>query len=133
MGCSVYSITIDADDPRTLATFWEQVLDYKRTYESDEEEYEVVISPKDGKGNDILFGHSDDEKKVKNRIHLDLNPTDQDAEVERVLALGATRADIGQGETSWVVLADPEGNEFCILRPRYGEGLWNERRSYEEG
>lgn len=120
MGSSVHTITIDADDPRKLAEFWEQVLDYKRTYESGQgdDEIEIVISPKDGKGDDILFGEVHDDKKAKNRIHLDLKPTDQDAEVERVLALGATRADIGQGETTWVVLADPEGNEFCILRPR---------------
>jgi predicted enzyme related to lactoylglutathione lyase len=123
MGSSVDTIMIDADDPRRLAGFWEQVLDYKRTYESSEGDdwTEVVISPKAGKGNDIAFGEVHDEKKVKNRIHLDLRPTDQDAEVERVLGLGATRADVGQGETSWVVLADPEGNEFCILSPRKPE------------
>ena len=59
-----------------------------------------------------------DEKVTKNRLHIDVNPTDrsQDEEVERILALGATRADIGQGEQTWVVLADPEGNEFCVLR-----------------
>jgi hypothetical protein len=60
-----------------------------------------------------------EEKTVKNRLHIDVSPSgsDQNAEVERVLALGATRADVGQGrDVSWVVLADPEGNEFCILR-----------------
>jgi hypothetical protein len=59
-----------------------------------------------------------DAKVSKNRLHIDLNATDrdQDAEVQRILALGATRVDIGQGEQSWVVLADPEGNEFCVLR-----------------
>ena len=120
MGSKVHSITIDASDPRRLAEFWEQVLDYERTYESDEGEadYEVVLSPKAGRGDDILFGKNPDVKKVKNRLHFDLAPTDQDAEVERVLGLGATRVDIGQGDTPWVVLADPEGNEFCILRPR---------------
>ncbi|MFN2388749.1 MAG: VOC family protein [Actinomycetota bacterium] len=120
MPSSVYSITIDARDPRKLAQFWEQVLDYKRTYESDEgeEEYEVVLSPKDGTGNDILFLKVADEKFGKNRLHFDLNPTDQAAEVERVLSLGATKADIGQGDTTWVVLADPEGNESCILTAR---------------
>jgi predicted enzyme related to lactoylglutathione lyase len=118
MASSVHSIVIDAADPNKLATFWEQVLDYNRTYESDEHGYEVVISPKAGKGNDILFGRSEDEKNGKNRIHLDLKPTDQTAEVERVLALGATKTDIGQKDTPWVVLADPEGNEFCILKPR---------------
>ncbi len=58
---------------------------------------------------------SPDDKVVKNRIHFDFTPDDQQAEVERVLALGARRVDIGQGEQTWVVLADPEGNEFCIL------------------
>ncbi len=52
---------------------------------------------------------------VKNRLHLDFRPDDRDTEVERMLALGATRSDVGQGEQAWVVLADPEGNEFCIL------------------
>ena len=55
-------------------------------------------------------------KPQKNRLHIDLNPDDQYAEVVRLLALGARRADIGQGEVSWVVLADPEDNEFCVLR-----------------
>ena len=115
MGSSVYSVTIDCGDPRALASFWEQVLDYERTYEDDDE---VVIEPRDGSGNALVFGKSPDDKKVKNRIHLDLNPTDQAAEVERVKGLGATEVDIGQGDVSWVVLADPEGNEFCILTAR---------------
>jgi predicted enzyme related to lactoylglutathione lyase len=119
MGSSVHSIVIDAKDPRRLAAFWEQLLDYERTEESEEEGWvEVVISPKDGRGNDLLFGLNDDDKRMKNRIHLDLKPTDQDAEVERALSLGATRVDIGQKDAPWIVMADPEGNEFCILRPR---------------
>ncbi len=120
MGSSLYAVTVDAKDPRKLAEFWEQVLDYERTFESDEgeEEYEVVLRPREGSGNDILFVKAPDEKTVKNRIHFDLNPTDQAAEVERVLELGAVPVDIGQGETPWVVLADPEGNEFCILTAR---------------
>ena len=57
-------------------------------------------------------------KTIKNRLHIDLDPDDRDAEVERLLTLGATRADVGQGaDATWVVLADPEGNEFCVLRP----------------
>jgi predicted enzyme related to lactoylglutathione lyase len=60
-----------------------------------------------------------DPKTVKNRLHFDLAPDDQQAEVERILALGARRVDVGQGEAvGWVVLADPEGNEFCVLRPK---------------
>jgi hypothetical protein len=58
-----------------------------------------------------------DNKTVKNRWHLDLNPGDLDAEVARVVALGATRVDVGQGDAAWAVLADPEGDEFCILAP----------------
>lgn len=120
MGSSLYSVTVDAKDPRKLAEFWEQVLGYERTYESgpEDDELEIVIAPPDRKGNDILFVESHDEKEVKNRIHFDLNPTDQAAEVERVLALGATKADIGQRDVPWTVLADPEGNEFCILTAR---------------
>lgn len=112
MGLRVGSLTIDCTDPDGLARFWEQALPSKRTFEDD---VEVVIQTTDGYR--ILFGKSPDEKKVKNRIHLDLIPDDRDAEVARLEALGATRADVGQtGEETWVVLADPEGNEFCILR-----------------
>jgi hypothetical protein len=63
----------------------------------------------------LVFVAVPEHKTVKNRLHLDFRPDDRDREVERMLALGATRADVGQGEESWVVLADPEGNEFCIL------------------
>jgi predicted enzyme related to lactoylglutathione lyase len=114
VGSSVYSVTIDCADPKGLASFWEQVLDYKRTHDADDI---VVIEPRDGSGNRLLFIEVPDDKKVKNRIHLDLSPTDQAAEVERVKQLGATEVDIGQSDVSWVVLADPEGNEFCILAP----------------
>ena len=60
---------------------------------------------------------------MKNRVHIDVNPTgcDQDEELQRLLELGATRVDVGQGEQSWVVLADPEGNEFCLLASRRDE------------
>jgi hypothetical protein len=56
-------------------------------------------------------------KVVKNRLHLDLRPVDQAAEVARLEALGARRVDVGQGEVSWVVMSDPDGNEFDVLRP----------------
>ena len=80
---------------------------------------EVTIEPADRNGWGILFLEVHDERKVKNRLHLDLRPDDQDAEVARLEELGAKRIDIGQGpEVTWVVMADPEGNEFCILRPR---------------
>jgi len=70
----------------------------------------------------LLFAQVSDPKVNKNRLHLDFRPDDRDAEVERLLALGAKRAPVGQGEQSWVVLADPEGNEFCILSSRTTAG-----------
>jgi len=69
----------------------------------------------------LTFAHVPEAKIVKNRLHLDVSPTDreQDEEVRRLLGLGARHADVGQGpDVSWVVLADPEGNEFCVLADR---------------
>lgn len=114
-------ITLDCHDPRKLAEFWAQVLDWKITDADDEG---VVIelldgSPAQGLIPDILFYKNPDKKIVKNRMHFDLRPTDQAAEVARLEALGAKRIEIGQSEdegSSWVVMADPEGNEFCVLR-----------------
>ena len=67
----------------------------------------------------LIFGSVPEQKTIKNRLHLDFRPDDQDAEVDRLLALGARRVDIGQGVQPWVVLADPEGNEFCVLGTRH--------------
>jgi hypothetical protein len=114
MALLVDSLAIDCADPAALARFWAEALDYK-TLPSDDSD-ELAIVPKDGAGTQLLFGRVPEGKAVKNRLHLDLRPDDQDAEVERLLALGAKKVDIGQGSQSWVVLADPEGNEFCILR-----------------
>jgi predicted enzyme related to lactoylglutathione lyase len=97
-----------------LARFWSELLGWPRIYEDDDE----VVIEKDGAGPGLLFGKSPDVKTVKNRWHLDLTPDDQEAEVERAKALGAREVNIGQDDVSWVVLADPEGNEFCILNPR---------------
>jgi predicted enzyme related to lactoylglutathione lyase len=112
------TIGIDSPDPGRLARWWAELLGWRITYEDDEE---VVVeppagSPEAGLVPDLGFFKVDDPKVVKNRLHLDLRPDDRDAEVARAEALGATRVDIGQGEQTWVVLADPEGNEFCILR-----------------
>ncbi len=116
-------LAVDAHDPESLARFWAEALDYEVEYDSatdpdaDDSEREIAIRPKAGAtGVQLLFLEVHDPKTVKNRLHLDLRPDDQEAEVRRVEALGATRVDIGQGEVTWVVLADPEGNEFCILR-----------------
>ncbi|MDQ3645999.1 MAG: VOC family protein [Actinomycetota bacterium] len=115
MSSKLYTVTVDCSDPARLADFWGEVLGYRRGFESDEE---VEIEAPDGSGATVLFLKAPDTKTVKNRIHFDLDPDDQEAEVERCLALGARRADIGQSDVNWVVLADPEGNEFCILTPR---------------
>ncbi len=115
-------VTIDAHEPEKLADFWRQVLGYevKSTSEPGDDEVYVELVPLDGEGVRLLFLHTPDDKAVKNRLHFDLEPDDQDAEVERVLGLGATKVDIGQGDQTWYVLADPEGNEFCLLRTRVG-------------
>jgi predicted enzyme related to lactoylglutathione lyase len=115
MPTSIYTVTVDSADPKRLAEFWAALLDFKITFEDDEE---VAIEPHDEARPALSFFRVPDDKTVKNRIHFDLNPDDQAAEVERAKELGATEVDIGQKDVSWVVLADPEGNEFCILTPR---------------
>ena len=111
------TLVIDANDPRALARFWSEVLGWPITEEDDDGE--VLVPPPDGQpGVELLFVPVPEAKSGKNRLHLDLSPNDQAAEVERVVALGATRVDVGQGDVGWVVLADPEGNEFCVLSSR---------------
>jgi predicted enzyme related to lactoylglutathione lyase len=119
MGLWIDWLTIDSEDPDKVADFWCRALGYEVTYRSEEgeTEREVAIESPDRKGWRILFVEVHDERKVKNRLHLDLRPDDQEAEVSRLEELGAKRVDIGQSpEVTWVVMADPEGNEFCILR-----------------
>lgn len=108
-------VVIDAHDPVALGQWWQAALGWV-VVNDDPEEFEIRPAPDQLPG--LLFGTTHDGKQGKNRLHLDFRPDDRDAEVERLLALGATRADIGQGEQRWVVLADPEGNEFCVLGSR---------------
>jgi len=116
MAVSLHHVVIDTHDLPGLARFWCGVLDWRIL---SEREREVVIGPGEFAETGICFMPVSEPKTVKNRLHFDLAPDDQDAEVERILALGARRVDIGQSETvGWVVLADPEGNEFCVLRPK---------------
>ena len=113
-------VAVDCRDPEAVARFWAEVLGSEIVDSSAEE---VLMSPKDGSGPHVIFLRVPDDKVVKNRLHFDLRPDDKEAEVARVLGLGATRVDIGQGDVTWEVLADPEGNEFCILRAlEPGEG-----------
>jgi hypothetical protein len=125
-----YTTVIDCRDVASQAAWWATALGWATVYESPDE---VVIVPPYAVGPDaeqiplhqrgpgLVFVTVPDGKTVKNRLHLDLAPfagDDQAAEVQRLLDLGATRADIGQGEVPWVVLRDPEGNEFCVLTSR---------------
>jgi predicted enzyme related to lactoylglutathione lyase len=105
-------VVIDARDPEALGRWWLEALGWT-IVNDDPDEFE--IRPHEGRLPGLLFEPVHDHKQVKNRLHLDFRPDDQDAEVERLVALGATRVDVGQGDVSWVVLADPEGNEFCVL------------------
>ena len=112
MGLKVGWIIIDTPEPAGLAPFWEQLLGWPRSAES---YYGIELSPPEG-GPKLFLFRAPDPKTVKNRMHFDLVPDDQAAEVARAVELGARRVDIGQGEdATQVVLADPEGNEFCIL------------------
>ena len=111
-------VVIDALDPAALARFWAAALGYEVTLEEPDE---VAVEPPDGvAGLPLLFVSVPEPKAAKNRIHMDLGSS---VDVQRLEALGAHRIDIGQGDVPWTVLADPEGNELCVLEPRdrYGE------------
>jgi len=120
-------LAIDCTDPGRLARFWCSVLAYE--VQGEDEGTVTIGSPMVPEGRNHLgpvpptltFARVPEGKTIKNRVHLDVNPTDrdQDEEVSRLLDLGARHADVGQtGDESWIVLADPEGNEFCVLAGR---------------
>jgi predicted enzyme related to lactoylglutathione lyase len=113
MSLRLEQLVIDARDPEALGRWWCEALGWV-IVNDDPAEFE--IQPEQAGLAGIIFEPVDEHKQVKNRVHLDFRPDDQDAEVARLIALGASRVDIGQGDVSWVVLADPEGNEFCVLR-----------------
>ncbi|MCA1842259.1 MAG: VOC family protein [Actinobacteria bacterium] len=118
MAARFSELIVDAADPEVVADFWAAVLDWRRTGRYDDA---VEIADPTGARPSLVFLAVPEPKAVKNRLHLDLNPAggDQGQELERLLALGAVRTDVGQGAgADWVVLADPEGNEFCLLRAR---------------
>lgn len=122
MATRLDSLVIDANRTRELAEFWAQLLGWTITF-ADDEEIDVEAPGDDGLL--LVFGTVPEAKDpaVKNRVHLDLastSPSDQAAKVDRALALGARKRDIGQDAVPWEVLADPEGNEFCVLEPRPG-------------
>ena len=113
------NVVVDAADPARLAHWWAQALEWRPGYR---DEHEVDVDPPEGEpGLPLVFVPVDDPKLGPNRLHLDLDsssPADQRQTVDHLLHLGATPVDVGQGDVPWVVLADPEGNEFCVLEPR---------------
>jgi predicted enzyme related to lactoylglutathione lyase len=118
MPVRLHHIVIDAHDLRALARFWTEALGWKVL---SERRGEIVIGTDDNAPVGICFMPVADPKTVKNRVHVDLTSSaeDRDQEIDRLLALGARRVDIGQtANESWTVLADPEGNEFCVVRPK---------------
>ena len=122
MACRISELVLKCRDPEVLARFWCEVLDFT---ELDREAGVCIeIGPREGFGGPqptIFLIRNDEPKTERARLHIDVNPTDrdQDAELERLLAAGAELVDIGQpDQASWHVLADPEGNEFCLLKRR---------------
>lgn len=124
MATRLYSVIFDAADVRAQARFWATATGWPITYETDDE---VALAPREDDagrrepGVILEFGRVNDPKVTKNRVHIDLNSrstAEQQEIVDRLVAHGATPADIGQGDVPWVVLADPEGNELCVLDPR---------------
>ena len=109
-------VIIDCVDIDAMSTFWRRALDFEQVWTGPSGGY--LLAAKDGSQLRLGLMPCQDGKTAKNRLHLDLRPADQQAEVRRLEGLGARRVDIGQGDVSWVVMADPEGNEFCVLRPR---------------
>lgn len=122
MGAVLREVIIDCNDPRRVAEFWGQVLGWD--VQENKDAYWMSESGAPFPDLLLVFVPVPEPKTVKNRIHIDVSPIgcDRDEEVARVEALGATRVDVGQGEQPWVVLADPEGNEFCVLGRR-ADGL----------
>jgi catechol 2,3-dioxygenase-like lactoylglutathione lyase family enzyme len=131
VACRISELVLDVRDPELLARFWCEVLGF---VELERDDSGIEIGPPGvgfgGPQPTIILSRSEEPKIGKLRLHLDVSPTDRDqeAELERLIAAGARPVDIGQtGTESWQVLADPEGNEFCLLRRRIGRASCRER------
>jgi hypothetical protein len=114
MGSRWQTVVVDAIDPARLGRWWAEVLDYRILHDAPDE---VLLGPDEQTNPGLVFVRVADTKHGKNRLHIDLDPDDRDAEVERLVNMGARHVDVGQGDdAAWVMLADPEGNEFCVQR-----------------
>jgi predicted enzyme related to lactoylglutathione lyase len=118
MSSKWWSVVVDSTDPQTLGRWWAEVLGYRVIYDSPGEVVVVEGGAEDPKWPGLVFVRVMEVKTRRNRLHLDLNPEDLEAEVARLEALGARRAGAGRPDVPWTVLSDPEGNEFCVLTPR---------------
>jgi predicted enzyme related to lactoylglutathione lyase len=119
MGTRLYSVVMDCTDHVAQGRWWAETLDWAISYQDD---HELALEPTGGAEAELalVLVPVPEPKAGKNRVHLDLTSTtndEQDATVARLLRRGARRVDIGQSDVSWVVLADPEGNELCVLAP----------------
>ena len=125
-----YTVVVDCLDPAAQAEWWQATLGWQKVYEGDDE---VVIvpahvieevaagTPWEQRGQGLVFVRVPEHKTLKNRLHIDLAPhtsDDRDALIAELIERGAKQVDVGQGEVGWIVLADPEGNEFCVLSSR---------------
>jgi catechol 2,3-dioxygenase-like lactoylglutathione lyase family enzyme len=127
MGARFTELVIDCRDPNRVAEFWAAVLGYEVIDRGPKGEVQIGApraasgSGSGSAGPTLVFVPVPDDKTVKNRMHIDVNPTetDQSNELRRLIRLGARRVDVGQSpDVSWIVLADVEDNEFCLLRRR---------------
>ena len=121
MAAVISEIVFDCADPERVAAFWGQVLGWRPQPDSEGYVWMSASGDEDERDMVLIFQKVPEPKQVKNRVHLDVSPSgaDQEEELQRLLALGARHTDVGQDPgSSWIVLADPEGNEFCLLRTR---------------
>jgi hypothetical protein len=120
MGSVLREIVVDCEQPRRLAQFWAEVLDWPVVEDDRGLCWLSATGDESAPPPILVFVPVPEPKSVKNRIHIDVNPSgsEQAEELQRLLALGARRVDVGQADVPWVVLADPEGNEFCLLGRR---------------
>jgi predicted enzyme related to lactoylglutathione lyase len=115
MPLAIDLVLIDCVDLDAMTAFWCQALDLEHVWTGPSGGH--LLAAADGSGRRLALMPADDVKTSKNRVHFDLRPDgDQQSEVRRLEGLGARRIDIGQVDVPWVVMADPEGNEFCVLR-----------------